>query len=78
MRSSRCPLGRLLGRNWFKWYTYLLQRYFSVSAEEAAYFSQSASAQPFGWRGAYAIRVACLRQVKKEESRWRGRSGGSS
>jgi hypothetical protein len=57
MRSSRCPLGRLLGRNWFKWYTYLLQRYFSVSAEEAAYFSQSASAQPFGWRGAYAIRA---------------------
>ena len=25
MRSSRCPFGRLLGRNWFKWYTYLLQ-----------------------------------------------------
>jgi hypothetical protein len=24
-RSSRCPFGRLLGRNWFKWYTYLLQ-----------------------------------------------------
>jgi len=64
MRSSTLPIGRLLGRNWFKCY-----KCFRV--EEAAY-SQSAS-PAFGWRGRLRDpRVACLRQVKKEESRWRG------
>jgi hypothetical protein len=50
MRSSRCPFGRLLGHNWFKRYTYLLQWYFSVGVKEAAYFSQFVT-PAFGWRG---------------------------
>ena len=59
MRSSRCPIGRVLGRNWFKCY-----RYFSV--EEAAYFSQSASP-----RASPLPRARILHMVAYRDLMWR-------